>query len=173
MIAMVVLLALTQAEPPRTVNDQVIGSAEEFRRRGPASICLHSTRFRLDAGETSELDYLGIHNGRIRIKTSRGDLLISEGDAWAEPRRSLRVFDTDTGFVKRAGAGKKTRYLIYAPTDYSSRPTARVWVSGTAISGNERDLKILDRIEVTKEEPKDCDQRFGYGWDFILGEPAK
>lgn len=170
MMLLLALLVVLQSEPPRTVNDQILGTAEEFRRHGPASICLHSTRIRLEPGETSELDYLGIHIGRVRIKTPRGDLLVSEGDAWASPKRSERVFDTDTGHIDRVGSGQKLRYLIFAPTDYSSRPTARVWISGTALSGHERDLKILDRIEVTKEQPKQCDQRFGYGWDFILGE---
>ena len=171
MLILAVIVELAQTDPPRTVNGQPIGTAAEFRRHGPARICLESTRIILHRGETSELDYLGIHVGKITIKTLDGDLHVSEGDAWAAPKRSERAFETDGGFIERVGRGRSARYLIFSPSDYSDKPTGRVWVEGSALRGNDRDRTILDRIEVTLKPPMECDQRFTYGWDALLGEP--
>ena len=65
-------LAVQEIAPPRGVNDSVLGTAEEFRVPGPARVCLISTTIDLLPGENAYLDYLGIHNGSIRVVGPQG-----------------------------------------------------------------------------------------------------
>ena len=172
MIGALLALAAAAPEPPKGVNDSVIGTAEQFRREGPKSICLENTKFELVRGESSFLAYLGIHAGSIRVVGPKGEIKITEGDAWAKPKKTTRVYDTKNGFVERSGRGSRSRYLIHAPSDFAEGLVPRVWVEGSAIRGTHADRQILDRLEVTAESPAKCDQRFGYGWDTLLGEPT-
>ncbi len=169
MILALLALFTAASEPPRTVNGAVIGTAEQFQRDGPLAICLESTRIDLDKGHRSYLDYLGIHAGSVRIVTAQGEIKISEGDIWAILKGMKRLYDTANGFIDRIGRGRRTRYLIYAPSEYSEKLVPRVWVEGSGIRGTKADRRILDRVTVSKKPPEKCDQRFDYGWDMLLG----
>jgi hypothetical protein len=167
-VLLTAFLALAQApEPPRTVNDGILGRAEDFLVRGPARICLGTTSLDLEVGETSYLDYLGIHWGSIRIVGRNGTFLIKEGDAWASPKGGRAFGGTRGEMILQVGGPSNPKYLIYARTSYSNEEQPRVWVEGSAL-GRGRDRQILSRIRVSAEPPKECDRQFDYGWDFLL-----
>lgn len=170
MLTLLLALALQPADlpaPPRTVNGQIIGTAEEFRTMGPARVCLLETSVDLLEGEAAYLDYLGIHAGAIRVVGPRGTFLVREGDAWAEPRGGHLGEDWRGRTIARHRQNGRPRYLIYAASDYGrDGESPRTWVEGDAL-GRSRDRTILDRINVHPGKPAGCQRRFGYGWDSI------
>jgi hypothetical protein len=168
LLALLLSIALQTAEPPaapRTVNGQIIGTAEEFRTPGPARVCLGETSVDLLPAETAYLDYLGIHNGSIRVVGPNGAFIVREGDAWREPRGGRLEEDRRGRTIARYRRDGRPRYLLYAPSDRA--PTGRsprTWVEGDAL-GRSRDRAILDRVNIHPAGPTGCQKRFGYGWD--------
>ena len=170
-ILSLIATALAQAEPPRTVNGEVFGTAADYRTRGPARLCLAHSRFDAARGETVYLDYLGIHHGGFRVRTRRSHYSLMEGDSWATPRgeagRAIR--GTRHRRVVRYPSPDGPRYLIYGRTDYApDRDQPVLWVSGPGLTGTHSDRAILDRIDVEFSDFDSCDRRFGYGWDGIF-----
>ena len=78
---MLLLMMTTPEPPPRGVNESILGTAEEFKIKGPARVCFNEGAIDLRAGETSYLDYMGIHSTAIRIHGPNGDFTVSESDA--------------------------------------------------------------------------------------------
>lgn len=159
---------VAQIEPPRGVNGSILGSVADFRTRGPARLCLEHSSFDAVRGETVYLDYLGIHWGGLRVRTSRSHYYVKEGDNWGIPRREIgrTIRGTRHRRVVRYPSPGGPRYLIYGRTDYSpdrDRPVA--WVDGPALAGTDADRRILDRIDVELENFESCQRTYGYGWD--------
>jgi hypothetical protein len=154
--------------PPHGVNGAVIGTAAENMTTGPARICFIMTGFDLRADERSYLDYLGIHWGAIRVVGPRGEILVREGNAWAEPReRGRAVVDPAGRRIVRYRDGNRFRYLIYGRVDGGSdsdRPL--VFVEGEGLSGTETDLMIVDRVVRLPESEPHCNHRYVYGMYF-------
>lgn len=160
-----------QVEPPRTANGGVLGTAAEFRTRGPARLCLKHSGFDAARGETVYLDYLGIHAGGVRVHTRRSRYSVTEGDTWGTPRgeagRAIR--GTRHRRVVRYASPDGPQYLIYGRPDYSpNRDHPVVWLRGPALTGTNSDRRILNRIDVQLTDFDSCDRRFGYGWDGVF-----
>ena len=167
-LAAFLLLAAAQPEPPRTVNDQIIGKAEDYMVAGPDRVCLGSTIIELDAGETAYLDYLGIHFGGIRVSGRRGTFLVTEGGAWAEPRGENGFFEDWRGrTIFRSRRDGRPRYMIYGSFEPDEEEKPIVLVEGDAL-GRSRDSAILNRIIVSRDEPSGCRRHFDYGWDLVM-----
>lgn len=164
-------LALQVEEPPRGVNDEVLGTAEEFRVAGPARVCLISTSIDLLPGENAYLNYLGIHNGSIRVVGPRGTFLVTEGEAFLEPRGGRLEQDRRGRTITRHRRDGRPRYLLYSrPGSSRGRGNPRTWVEGDAL-GRTHVRMILDRVNVAFDGPSGCQRRFIYGWD-TLHDPA-
>ncbi len=156
-------LALQAVEPPRGVNNEVLGTAEEFRVPGPARVCLISTTIDLLAGENAYLDYLGIHNGSIRVVGPRGSFIVREGDAWREPPGGRLEQDRRGRTITRYRQDGRPRYLLYSRSDASRRRgSPRTWVEGDALDRS-HDRLILDRVNIPSAGPTECRRRFSYG----------
>lgn len=156
-------------EPPRGVNDSILGTAEEFAVAGPARVCLIHTSVDVEAGETAYLDYLGIHHGSFRVTGPRGTFRVMEGAFRDSPGGRL-VPDLLGRTVERHREEGRPRYLIFGAT--SDRPAddhPLAWVDGDAL-GRSRDLNILARVNVEQRNPDSCAERFVYGWDFTAGD---
>jgi hypothetical protein len=169
-IALLLILAAQQVEPPRGVNDEILGTAEQFSTRGPARICLLRTSIDVEAGETAYLEYLGIHWGGISVTGPRGAFLVMEGDAWARPRATGRVtWDWRDRAIAQHFRHGRPRYLMYARADDAGGEQSPVaWVEGDAL-GRSRDGAILRRIDVSRRDMSSCRRRFVYGWDSMIG----
>jgi len=159
-----------QVPTPMTVNDIVLGRAEDFSLAGPGRVCLNITAFDLERGETAYVDYLGIHFGRLRIIGPRGHVDLKEGETYAEPRgRNHIVAQSARRMVVRYGHGAHRRYLLFVPTEWLPREDKPVlWIEGPALRGTTRDLRMLDRVVVLGEDFSTCTRRFEYGWNFIM-----
>lgn len=158
-------------EPPRTVNEGILGTAEEFAVAGPARVCLIHTSVDLESGETAYLDYLGIHHGAFRVTGPQGTFRVREGDAWADPGGGRLVPDLRGRAVERQRQEGRLRYLIFGrPYWDPDDEDPLVWVDGDAL-GRSRDFEILARIDIDQRDPDSCTRQFVYGWDFILGDP--
>ena len=161
-------IALQEVEPPRGINNSVLGTAEEFRVPGPARVCLISTSIDLLPGENAYLDYLGIHNGSIRVVGPNGTFLVREGEGLLEPRGGRLEQDRRGRTITRFRRDGRPRYLLYARSDSSrGRGSPRTWVEGDAL-GRSRDRAILDRVNIPPGGPTGCRRRFSYGWDVIV-----
>ena len=135
---------------------------------GPARVCFISSGFDLLANERSYLDYLGIHWAAIRIIGPRGELLIKEGNMWAEPRRRGSAVSDAAGrrIIRYLSIGR-VRYLVYGQVDGEpgqDRPL--IWVEGSALTGTAADRAILDRIVQLPEREAHCVRRYVYGMFF-------
>ncbi|HYI63527.1 MAG TPA: hypothetical protein VEW71_01440 [Allosphingosinicella sp.] len=165
-------LALQVVEPPRGVNDEVLGTAEAFRVAGPARVCLISTSIDLLPGENAYLEYLGIHNGSIRVVGPQGSFTVMEGEAFLEPRGGRLEQDRRGRTVTRHRRDGRPRYLLYSRSGSSrGRGSPRTWVEGDALGGSHVRM-VLDRVNIAFDGPSGCQRRFIYGWNTVLG-PAQ
>jgi hypothetical protein len=163
MLAALLLAAFAaeQIPTPRTVNDGVLGTAHEFAVDGPARVCLLSTSFDLEEGETAYLAYLGIHFGEIRVVGPRGTINLREGDSWTEPTGGEVVQRSPDRAIARYGQGRAARYLLYL----SGEPV--MWVQGSALRGPGGERRVLPRIRRLEGNERSCTRRFIYGLNFI------
>ena len=168
------ILAQAAGEPPRTVNGIELGEAEDFATPGPAMVCMAEMIISPRQGETAYLSYSGIHNGSIRLVLADGDYVdFAHGDAWADQRRGGQRPAHVDGEVRyyRFEDGREVRYQVFAPSEWDEgRLRAVVNISGTGLSGNRFDERILDRMSLAGSDEARCDRQYGYGWDIILGD---
>jgi hypothetical protein len=176
---MLILLALmieAQVDPPvpTGVNGSVLGEAQDYAVVGPTIICTPALRFAVDEGERVYLAYSGIHNLRLTLTGKLGSLELSEGDAWAKPRKRGQLLFQKSGMrIYEIGSEPKLSYLVYGADAYSKgRFYPRVWISGEMLRGNHKDRKLLKRFEFRENAPSDCSVSYGYGWGVLLeGDP--
>jgi hypothetical protein len=163
---LLLIAALQTPEPPRTVNDEILGTAEEFATRGPARVCLMSTSIDLLAAETAYLEYMGIHSVGVRIVGPGGTFRVRVG-AWAKPRSSFRTVRRSRNMkIQRHRVEGRSRYLFYARSEDDEGGMHRVaWVEGDAFDGSLRDRRIYERINVNLADINTCQRRFVYGWE--------
>jgi hypothetical protein len=166
--ALILLLAGEAVPPPKTVNDQVLGKAEDFMQRGPGRVCLAQTSVDLDEGETAYVGYLGIHYASLRIYGRFGQFSVTEGEMYKSPKGGQRVDLPGGDSVLRHRKDGRIRYLLFGPGwDANDDDIPRTWVEGEAL-GRGHDYNIFSRIRIARE-PSKCTRRFEYGWDFLLG----
>jgi hypothetical protein len=166
LFAIVLAQAVPAIEPPRGVNDSVIGTVEQFKVAGPARVCMVQGGIDLIAGETAYLSYLGIHAGKLRIVGPANDFSVSEGDIWAAPRTKRHgVKGAELLNVARFGSKDRPRYAVYGRTDFSpDKDRLMIWVDG--LRGGAEDVGFLQRIRATVTAKESCQRRFVYGWFF-------
>ncbi|HYI49296.1 MAG TPA: hypothetical protein VEX35_12615 [Allosphingosinicella sp.] len=153
--------------PTRGPNNSVLGSAEQNRTPGPGWVCFIDNGVALAAGETAYIDYMGLHVAAWRVIGPRGQILIKEGNSWAEPAEPGQAVEDARGRrIRRYGTPGTFRYLIYGIAETAGpeeRPS--VWVEGPALTGDATDRAILDRIE-PRPRPAPCRRRILYGFFF-------
>ncbi|WP_448661817.1 hypothetical protein ACG3SL_14195 [Sphingomonas sp. CJ20] len=159
------------AEPPRTVNDEILGPVADFQDKGPARICLQDIAIDLDTGETATLQYAGIHAATLRVDGAAGELVLRHGNHWANRRRGALVVDRGGWSILRSRGKALGRYVLWAVPEYSGGEREPVlWLDGTMLKGDRRDLPILNRITFHSPTPANCARRYAYGWDMLLGD---
>jgi hypothetical protein len=153
--------------PPRGPNGAVLGTARESRTAGPGWVCFIDNGVALAARETAYIDYMGFHAAAWRVVGPRGQIVVREGNNWAEPADPGRsVPDARGRKIRLHGTPGAFRYLIYGvvetagPEEYPS-----VWVEGPALTGTAADRAILERIE-PRRRPASCRRRILYGFFF-------
>ena len=173
LLALAVLAAAQDVPPPRTVNGEILGTAEEFRVSGPARVCLMGTAIDLLPGENAYLDYLGIHWGAIRVIGPHGEFRVREG-ATIEPRGGQLSEDWRGRTIARfRDHGRRPKYLLFATAaDEPWYEYPQTWIEGDAL-GRSRDRAILRRVRTDEEAMAGCQRRFVYGRDMILGTPGE
>lgn len=169
-VAAILLAALpadAQPVPPtRGPNNSVLGSAERSRTTGPGWVCFIDNGVALSAGETAYIDYMGFHWAAWTVTGPRGQLEIREGNSWAEPAEpGMVVYDARGRKIRRYGTPGAFRYLIYGAENAGPEQRPSVWVEGPALTGDEADRAILERIE-PRPRPAPCRRRVLYGFSF-------
>jgi hypothetical protein len=162
-------LALQQVPPPRGVNNEVLGTAEEFRVDGPARVCLSATSIDLRPGESAYLDYLGIHFGSIRVVGAHGSFLLTQG-SFADPQRPGQLVQDPRGrVIERFRRDGRPRYMFFAqPEDTPDDDVPVAVLEGDAL-GRSRDYTILSRVNIDLDGPAGCQRQFLYGLDYVEG----
>ncbi|MBS0283578.1 MAG: hypothetical protein JSS15_04070 [Proteobacteria bacterium] len=169
LLAALLLPPPTQEAPARGVNDAELGPAEQFEVQGPALVCFNQGGVQLESGETSYLDYMGIHTVSIRVISDGRRFIVSEGDIFASRKGGSPLRDPALGNVRRYGAD----YAIFAPLDgYDKDGKERLmfWVKG--LGNKPSDLVMLRRVVPNVSDKGQCKRRFLYGW-FFDDEPLK
>lgn len=163
------LLAGPAAEPPRTVNGQVLGAAADFSTAGPATVCMRELAVRAAAGENISLVYSGIHNGSLRWDGAAGSIEFSQSEAWKQPRRKGRPIGDAGGFaLYRSREDGKIAYLAFRMGEDGEYLDTRI--DGQALDGSKNDRALLARL--LQSSGNNCDRRYNYGWGVILGDEA-
>lgn len=169
----VLVTAPSGAEPARTVNGQELGPPEEFATRGPATVCMRELVVRLQAGQSAQLSYIGIHSGTVRLFLEDGRYVdLTDGEIFRDQRRpgqgpaqrrdDMRIYlISDSGPDVRyqlEGTGRQTD--DYAPP--------RVMASGPALAGNRADDRMFGVISFASPDSVECDRRYEYGFGVLL-----
>ena len=166
-------LAVGAAQPttPTTVNGHELGAIEEFETRGPARLCMNSVTIDLVEGEVGYLQYAGIHEGRLMVLTQKSSYEISLGSG-----AGFRFTDKDPFLVGkkweiwRSGAMRKPKLLIRYDTEDQHDWHEAAVVAALEPASWTAHLDFIRRIFMSPSEPADCDRRYTYGWDMLLGE---
>ncbi|MEQ1510281.1 MAG: hypothetical protein ABL909_07785 [Sphingopyxis sp.] len=165
-------LLAAQVENPTTVNNQSLGTAEDFHTAGPARVCISNVSIDLLGGEHAYLQYSGIHRGIVRVLGAEGFVDVTLGDSWRYDREEGElVYRRGRSRYYRVRRGGEWKYGLFTPTDYSDGVRElSADISGTAILGNEMDLPMVRRITYSDSTPTGCVRHYNYGWDVILGD---
>ena len=166
------ILASAQPEPPRTVNDQVLGGAADFSTNGPAIVCLRELAVRASTGETVALAYSGIHNGTLRWDGVDGSLAFRQSESWLPPRTRGRFIGNHGGFaIYHKRENGKPAYLAFRP-DEDGKQRLDTRIVGTALNGSKRDESLLARLLASEASSTKCDRTYAYGWGVIMGDES-
>lgn len=164
------LLAQLQAEPPKTVNDEVLGEAKDFTTAGPARVCIGPMAVTASTGATVQLLYSGIHNASLRLATGATFTDFHFGEIWARPPRLGRVVFQQGDFtVRRIYSEKTISYGIFTTGGPAKKPRLTVRVEGKGLSGGQADRALLSAVSLDGTSAK-CDRTYQYGWPVVLGE---
>lgn len=170
-LALAILLFFSPAQeaPARTVNGAELGPAEQYEVQGPALVCFNQGGVRLESGETSYLDYMGIHTAGVRVVSASRRFLVTEGDIFATRKGGTPLSDPALAHVRRYGSD----YAIFAPLDSYHDEKKRVlfWVKG--LGRKPDDLAILHRLVPNVADKGQCKRRFLYGLFLDEDEPRK
>jgi len=171
MIALTLLFAGAQLEPPKTVNGIILGKAEDFTTPGPARVCMRELMITARSGESVSLGYSGIHHGTLRLNRGRSWVEAALGEIWAQPAQRGDVIERrDLSYVADSSTETKLRYGLYAHDDFYGEHRALVWIEGPSLTGDERDRSVLRRIELRSDRSPPCDVTYNFGWPVIFGE---
>lgn len=167
------LLVAAQAEPPTTVNGIEIGAAEDFATRGPARVCMREMVITPGEGEVAYLDYSGIHNGGIVIRTADDRIIrFTLGEIYVDRRRPDQgpVIRDAERRIFRFEDDRFVKYMVFVvrPGEEGEwRPL--VSISGEGLGGNRADIRFFDRLSFDWDGSGHCDRTYNFGWGVILG----
>ncbi|TIX49691.1 hypothetical protein [Alteraurantiacibacter aquimixticola] len=155
---------------PMTVNGHVLGKAEDFATRGPATVCMEGMRVTVAEGETAYLEYLGIHNGRLRLVLANDSaLILAHGDSWADLRRDGQQPSFHHQNAVYFQIDSTSDYQIFLTTEDGALHRSPVLnLHGSALKGTGEDVEAVERVTFGQPDWNGCDKRFGYGWDGIV-----
>lgn len=165
--------AIAVVNDPQTVNSIVIGPAADYTTRGPATVCLDKLTVEAKPGEEIVLDYSGIHVGSLILKTYRGDVRISAGDAFAPLSGTYRDYFDRRGrqrVYRTVDDEKQPVYKLIPREDpTATRHSPAIIISGRGIRGSEQDRGIIDRIRWGENLDR-CQRTYNYGWGVLFGD---
>lgn len=179
LVFLIALLAAVQLEPPRTVNDQILGTAEDFTTVGPSRVCMDGLMVTAVPEESVSLNYAGIHWGVLRLNRGKSWVDASLGDTWAQPQQRGEVIERRTGsYIADVSDNETLKYGVFAPDELEGEYRLVARIEGPALTGDERDRFILRRIEIRGQQSPACDVTYHYGWNMLFGkeplvEPTK
>ena len=163
------LLVGAAAEPPKTVNGQVLGTATDFSTAGPATVCMRELAVQAAAGENVSLVYSGIHNGSLRWDGAAGSIEFNQSEIWKPPQRKGQLVGDAGGFtLYRSREDGKITYLAFRTGEDGEYLDTRI--DGKALDGSKNDQALLARL--LRSSGHNCDRRYNYGWGVILGDEA-
>jgi len=172
---MVILAMMQSAEPPRTVNDIELGSAEDFTTHGPATVCMRNLLVRARAGETVQLVYSGIHHGSLRLNLSDGSSIeVSHRESILDQRLGHEAPRWEQGgmqFFRVESSEQDVRYqfnVSSSDTQEDSRPQG--FISGANLDGSENDRNYMSGLGSENPRTAICDTRYRYGWLVLMGD---
>jgi hypothetical protein len=176
MLSLLVAAAVLMTPPvPTTVNDQLLGTVEEFAFRGPGKVCFGEASISIEVGETSYLEYSGIHSLRILVVGQKDTLQFTMGDSWAKPKGMQRLLMLHKDFkVTKVGNKTEFKYLISAKTEFSDRRfKPRIWVDGTGLRGTSSDKRVFLNLSLSEPPHHGCGITYDYGWGVLMdGDPV-
>ena len=172
MLALIALaLAAPAIDPPRTVNGEVLGTAEEFTTAGPARVCIRSLMITANRDESVSLAYAGIHNGELRLNRGNNWVSAALGESWVTPRQRGDVIERrPDSYIADISDDKDLRYGLFASGGDGEGYYLLVRIRGPAFTGDERDRSILRRIELREPQSPACDVDYNFGWPMLEGE---
>jgi hypothetical protein len=152
--------AAAQPVPPtRTVNSDN-EPAERTRVNGPAWVCFDDHGVVLAAGETAYADYIGIHSVGWRIIGPRGQIVVTESEAWRRTDDGGQAVPDPAGRrILRYNEPAGIHYMIWGIIESAGpEPVPAIRVEGPGLTGTGADQAILQRIE-RRPLPQGCRHR--------------
>jgi hypothetical protein len=156
LLLLAVIPATARSVPPTNVSGRV-GPAERSRVDGPGWVCAEDFGVALAAGETAYVASVGIHSVGWRVVAPRGEIVVTESDAFRMPEEAgRRVPDTRGRRIYRYGVPGAFRYMIWGIVRLAGRmPVPAILVEGPGLTGGRADHALLDRIEA-RPQPARC-----------------
>jgi hypothetical protein len=165
MLALVVTLlagAFPQSEgiPPTRYPNEVTSPANATRTNGPGWVCFEDYGVALTAGETAYADYIGFHSVGWRVVGPRGQIVVTESEAWAVPHEQGQVVPDARGRrIVSYSAHGGIHYMIWGVIGSAGpEPRPAILVEGAGLTGSGADYAFLQRIE-PRPRPADCRHR--------------
>jgi hypothetical protein len=160
MLTAALLLAISAATaepvPPARIGGRT-EPAERTRVVGPGWVCFEDHGVALSAGETAYLASVGLHSVNWRIVTPRGEIVVSESEAFRIPEEvGQPVSDVRGRHILRYGIPGRTRYMIWGVVEVAGpEPIPAILVEGAGLTGGAADYAFLRRIEA-RPQPARC-----------------
>ena len=134
---------------------------------GPKLLCFKYSTFLLLEGELVTAMSGGPEAISLTVEGPLGTYEVAESEIFAPTAGTRRqVFSTGSTHVYRV-AGKRPRYAVYGPTNFSDgKDQLVVWLSGSVLKGTISDEVIYRRLNVrnTDAATVKCEHKFTYSW---------
>lgn len=158
--AVLLMLAAIPAAAQPVPPTRIAGRTEPAERTqivGPGWICFEDHGVALVAGEAAYLDFVGLHSVGWRVVGPRGQIVVTESEAFRIPEEAGQpVPDTRGRHIVRYGTPGATRYMIWSVIRIAGpQPVPAVDVKGPGLTGGAADLAFLRRIE-PRPQPANC-----------------